>query len=87
MNVIKLSAWGQLPQEEQDQALRKFVETPINGEVKALQEELAAYERQFGMSTKKMRTLIERGELQETAGICDWLIAAAAADCGDSPPS
>jgi len=62
-----------------DSPLRSLVEIAIRNQLKSLrysitrtQEQLAAFEAQFGMSTAEMERRLKSGELTETLDTIDW---------------
>lgn len=47
---------------------------PANGEVRLVEDKVRAYEARFDCSSETMRERVARGDLKETADVCDWLM-------------
>lgn len=43
-------------------------------QLEVLRTRVAGYERHFGIASSQLHDAIDRGELTETAEVCDWII-------------
>lgn len=71
MSGIKLSGFARLDAPAQENALRELSQP--NGALTRFQERIAAFEKQYGMSSAEMIRQLSDGSLDETWDICQWL--------------
>lgn len=55
-------------------ALVADTRSPPNGEMRALDDKISAFEKQHGMNSADMRDGVRVGKVRETAEICTWLM-------------
>jgi len=76
---MKLKEWARMSPTEQGNSLAEIVaasRAPRNGQMAWADARVAAYEKQYGMTTAVMRAKVRAGELEDTADIAKWLMLA-----------
>lgn len=74
---LRLSELEKLTPEKRQARVRQLAEAtqrPVNGEVKDLDREIAAFEARHGMNSETLRKRLADGEIEETNDICQWLM-------------
>ena len=59
--------------EETDQMLDEIVQEAQQEGRNPLEDEIAAYEEEYGMSSEEMKEKLARGEIEETQEISEWV--------------
>ena len=59
--------------EETDQMLDEIVQEAQQEGGNPLEDEIAAYEEEYGMSSEEMKEKLARGEIEETQEISEWV--------------
>lgn len=74
---LRLADLEKLSSEKRQDRLRQLAQAsrrPVNGEVKALDAEIRAYEQRFGMDSETLKQRLSEGTVEETDDVCMWLM-------------
>jgi len=73
--TLKLSDLAKLPKTERDAALGELVraaKAPRNGQARALDDRIRAFEVRYEMTSEQMLQRLAAGQLQDTADVSKW---------------
>lgn len=66
-----------LPEDRQRAVLAELVvaaKTPLNGEIKVLDQQIEVFEKKYKITSEEMRCRLYHGQMHETTDICKWLM-------------
>lgn len=77
VKTLRLSDISGLSEEQQRERVADFMAAryqPFNGELTAINEQLAELEKRYEVSSAAVREQVSSGTIRETAEICHWLM-------------
>ncbi|HEY8205976.1 MAG TPA: hypothetical protein VIG99_00750 [Myxococcaceae bacterium] len=75
--MVKGTELRQMSPERQEEAIKELVRaanSPPNGEMRDLDQQICAFEEKFGLSSQELRRELAQGRREESWEVCQWLM-------------